>query len=89
MIKLKCLCCDQEEEFESDEAAYEKGWDTPRFPIHPVCPACPSSRIIVLGLEKARERHHYVHESWKTSGKPKVFDLEMELLIDAKMKDVN
>ncbi len=67
-MKLTCICCKHEQEFESPEAAFNAGWDCePYFTVAPLCNLCPTSTI-VCGWS-----HEKAHAHWKEHGRPEDF----------------
>ncbi len=83
MPTYTCLCCDHTETFESTDAALNGGWDVaPHFTLQPLCNLCPAAPIVVDGLERARQRHAHVHAVWQRDGRPKEFDVDVELAVD-------
>ena len=83
MPAYTCLCCGYTETFESADAAFQAGWDVaPHFTVQPLCNLCPSSPVVLEGLERARERHAKLHAAWQRDGRPKEFDVGAELAVD-------
>lgn len=76
LVTLKCECCGFEEEFESEDAAFEKGWDVkshlPSWPVS--CDLCPG--VCAMGLED----HSAAHARWEVEGRPAEFELEPGML---------
>lgn len=70
-MKLKCQCCQIEQEFEDGEAAFRAGWDAPpHFSQYVACNLCPGV-CVVLGKSHAK-----AHELWAKEGRPKEFSVE-------------
>lgn len=83
MPTYTCLCCEHTETFESADAAFQAGWDVaPHFTIQPLCDLCTSSPVALEGLEGARARHAKLHAAWQRDGRPKQFDVGVELAVD-------
>ena len=79
-MKLKCQCCEYEEEFGDEEEAFEAGWDClPYFSTHVCCPLCPAV-CIVMG-----HSHNKAHANWDQHGRPLVFN--QQCLIDQNWND--
>lgn len=55
-MKLKCESCGKEKEFESEQLAFDEGWDFP--PICPVttCGNCPSAPLIFEKLQEKEKK---------------------------------
>jgi len=71
MRTYTCLCCGHTQTFETPEKAFEAGWDVaPYFTLQPLCDFCPSSLILIHGLDGARRRHAQEHANWKEHGRP-------------------
>ncbi len=69
-MKLKCQCCGFEQEFDSQEAAFQAGWDAPpHFTGYVTCNLCPGV-CIVMGLSHAK-----AHDHWQKYGRPMDFNL--------------
>lgn len=67
-MKLKCQCCEFEQEFADGEAAFQAGWDAPpHFSQYICCDLCPAV-CIVLGAPHAK-----AHARWAKNGRPKQF----------------
>ncbi len=83
MSSYTCLCCGHTEVFDSADAAYQAGWDVaPHFTVQPLCGLCPSSPVVLQGLDGARARHAEAHATWQRDGRPKDFDVTAELAVD-------
>ena len=83
MPAYTCLCCGYTEIFETADAAFHAGWDVaPHFTVQPLCNLCPSSPVVLEGLERARARHAELHAAWQRDGRPKEFDVSAELAVD-------
>ena len=83
MPSYTCLCCGHTEEFDSADAAFQAGWDVaPHFTLQPLCSLCPSSPIVLQGLDGARARHAELHAAWQRDGRPKEFNVGVELTAD-------
>jgi hypothetical protein len=71
MPTYTCLCCGHTQTFESPDEAFEASWDVePYFTLQPLCDFCPSSLILIHGLDGARRRHAQEHANWKEHGRP-------------------
>jgi hypothetical protein len=42
----------------------------PYFTLQPLCDFCPSSSILIHGLDKARRLHAEEHANWTKHGRP-------------------
>lgn len=74
MIKLKCDCCQHEEEFIDSEEAFQKGWDAPpHFQGYVACNLCPAAAQFMDG---GWSRHAPIHEKWEREGRPAEFTQE-------------
>ena len=83
MPTYSCLCCGYTETFESADSAFNAGWDVaPHFTVQPFCNLCPSSPVVLQGLDGARARHAELHAAWQRDGRPKEFDVGAELVAD-------
>lgn len=67
MLKLKCECCGFEKEFESNQQAFEAGWDDKDNFSIVTCNLCPAS-YVALGVS-----HEAVHQKWAKNGRPADF----------------
>ena len=48
MMKLKCMCCQFEQEFAGAEEAFDAGWDAPpHFTGIVCCDLCPASFVVM------------------------------------------
>jgi hypothetical protein len=71
MPTYTCLCCGHTQTFKTPEEAFEASWDVaPYFTLQPLCDFCPSSWILIHGLDGARRLHAEEHENWKKHGRP-------------------
>lgn len=67
-MKLKCQCCDFEQEFTNAEDAYNKGWDCPPyFTGFVCCHLCPAVCVVM------RLSHAKAHAHWAEKGRPEKF----------------
>jgi len=54
-MKLKCQCCGFEQQFDSQEAAFQAGWDAPpHFTGYVACNLCPGA-CLVMGLAEGTD----------------------------------
>lgn len=83
MPSYTCPCCGHTEDCDSADAAFQAGWDVaPHFTLQPICNLCPSSPVVLQGLDGARARHARLHAAWQRDGRPKAFDVGGELAAD-------
>ena len=66
---LKCQCCGIEKEFDSAEAAFTAGWDSPPRFNYTTCDLCPGV-CVVLGAG-----HTHAHALWEKEGRPAEFSV--------------
>ncbi len=70
-MRLKCQCCDFEQEFKDGEEAFQTGWDAPpHFTGYICCNLCPAVTV-VLGAG-----HKLAHALWAAEGRPKEWSFE-------------
>jgi len=71
MPTYTCLCCGHTDTFETADEAFEAGWGiAPYFTLPPLCDFCPSSPVLIHGLDGARRLHADEHSNWKKHGRP-------------------
>ena len=70
-MKLRCMCCGYEKEFESGQAAFEAGWDAPpMFTGYVACNLCPGTYVMFGHTAK----HAAAHARWEKEGRPEEFE---------------
>jgi hypothetical protein len=73
-MTLTCQCCGFSQTFESNQEAFEAGWDGPGyFTGYVCCNLCPGS-FVVLGIT---DQHKPDHEKWEREGRPAEFQIPM------------
>lgn len=75
-MDYECQCCKATASFESENEAFEQGWDVAPMFASTTCSLCPSF-YVHSGLEW---RHNEIHSEWERLGRPEEFSQEDCLL---------
>ena len=81
-MKLRCECCDFEQDFVDGQAAFDAGWDAPPwFTGYVCCDLCPGSFVVIARKEVndlgITHQHEKAHKIWAIEGRPRQFDPNM------------